>query len=100
MHDYVFAGMSYSWTDKVARLTFRGPTSVDFDVEFTGVEYICIPHVSPWGDSCNINVYSEADCNGGLKEAKIEMQSGDEIVIKFISRSDLISSPYGRKICG
>lgn len=92
MHDHVLVRIEYDWSEKEAVLTIRNEKSEEYKVSYRGVSSISVPHISPWGESSNINSYVEG-IEAGLSKATIEVQSGD--IIRIIFKDKIITNLYG-----
>jgi hypothetical protein len=81
MHDWVFLGLSFVWTDGSCSLEFKDNSSNVRTILVNDIRKLTIPRFAEWGESVNVNkVYGPFDENG-YKTLEIQMQSGDQILI-------------------
>ncbi len=93
-HDATLKVISIDWAARSARFEFaicaEKPTTVRMIM--TGLQSLCCPHESPWGESSSVNAIR---VTGGVDRGstlEVEMQSGDAIWAKG---QEVIENGYG-----
>jgi hypothetical protein len=83
LHDATLVSIEVDWASGQARCLFEvwidGPATLAILVE--GLRLARIPRDHPWGRSVSVNRTSLSE-RDGLVELGIEMQSGDEILLR------------------
>lgn len=85
LHDALVGGFRLGWREaklEVDLLAFvqKGESAQQYKLRFTDVSNFEAPHRCPWGRSAYVNKVEETDVG-----CRIEMQSGDEIIIEASS---------------
>jgi hypothetical protein len=82
MHDWTLNKVDFEW--KLARvvLELKDSASEIRTLVADGVAELYVPRKNEWGPSVSVNeVFEIEELSSGLKQLKIEMQSGDVIQI-------------------
>ena len=90
LHDATLRGIHVDWEAGTCRLEFAGAPSIGapFSLRLGGVRHIDAPRHAPWGPSASV---LQARSSGTT--VRIEMQSGDSIVIDAPGGHELIEDP-------
>lgn len=84
MHDWVLNEVRFDWLSARVIIEFIDLASVIRTVIAEGATELHVPHGNEWGRSVNVNeVFEIEELSTGLRQLKIEMQSGD--VVKIIA---------------
>lgn len=81
MHDWVFLGLSFVWSDGRCYLEFKDSCSNIKKLTAVNVHELSVPRKQDWGESVCVNSVSGPYLKNELVTLIIEMQSGDEISI-------------------
>lgn len=82
MHDWILREIRFDWKAGRATLELEDSTFATRTVVAEGVSDLRVPRAYAWGPSVNVNEVSPIEVlPSGLRQLKIEMQSGDEIQI-------------------
>jgi hypothetical protein len=75
LHDATLIDINFNWLKSVTTVKFKKHDGI-YSIQFSSCTNLSIPHECSWGESNSINSFSNKGC-----VYKIEMQSGDLIVI-------------------
>ncbi len=82
MHDWVFLELHFLWHDGSCNLKFKDAISSEKFITCIGVRKLTVPRQEAWGESVCVNKIRGPIQENGFELLKIEMQSGDQIIIE------------------
>ncbi len=84
MHDWVFLGLNFLWDDGSCVLKFRDASSAERQICASGIKMLVVPRLGEWGESVCVNQVSGPFFEDGIDSLKMQMQSGDQIIIQAL----------------
>ncbi|MBR7784054.1 hypothetical protein [Undibacterium luofuense] len=82
MHDWTLKNVNFEWELARVVLELNDSVSAVRTLVADGVTELSVPRNNAWGSSVSVNdVHEIEELPSGLKQLKIEMQSGDVIQI-------------------
>lgn len=82
MHDWIFLGLNFLWLEGTCILKFKDSASTERSIFSVGVRSLVVPKLEDWGESVCVNKIEGPIYENGFELIKIEMQSGDQIVVE------------------
>lgn len=82
MHDWTMIGVEFGWREGLLKIQFLDPTSRNVEVVCSDVSEFQMSRRMEWGKCVSVNRVERVEAQGCV-ELRIEIQSGDQILVRY-----------------